>query len=156
MSLAHLVILPCPNGRAANGAWRYSLYLAPRLRETGSLGNYEIWRNWGQRVANLQFRVFVGNGQTATPVTITSPAVDPAVWAAVFGGNPQEWSQVTVEPFTFVDRTDTALFGDQIDTVSANITVTANRFINATGRMDGHITGTGTHHIHINIAGQFD
>ncbi len=121
MSLAHLVILPCPNGRAANGAWRYSLYLAPRLRETGSLGNYEIWRNWGQRVANLQFRVFVGNGQTATPVTITSPAVDPAVWAAVFGGNPQEWSQVTVEPFTFVDRTDTALFGYRTDELATKL-----------------------------------
>ncbi len=112
-SLAHLVVIPCPNGRTAAGAYRYSIYLAPRLRETGTLNDYELWRNWGQRAANLQFRMFNGNSQTPNPVTIVSPAVDPNVWATVFGSSPADWNGVKVEPFAFVDRADANFFDFQ-------------------------------------------
>ncbi|MEM7321933.1 MAG: hypothetical protein AAF531_02510 [Actinomycetota bacterium] len=102
--LAHLVILPCPNGRTATGAYRYSLFLAPRLREIGSLNDYPIWRNWAQRAQNIQFRMFNGNTQTNNLVTVVSPPPDPSVWDAVFGSSPADWNGVNVTPWAFVQR----------------------------------------------------
>ena len=108
--LSHLIVIPCPNGLTAGGAYRYSIYLAPRLRETGTLDDYPIWRNWGDRVANLRFRLFNVNAQTGAVVNVVSDPVDPNVWRSVFGSNSAEWSKVAVTPFAFVDRTDSEIF----------------------------------------------
>jgi hypothetical protein len=121
MSLAHLAIIACPNGIAANGNYKYSLYLGPRLREPGSLDDYDVWRTWGQRVANLRFRLFDGNGQINTPVTITSPPADPTLWPIVFGANPAQWGNVNVEPYAFVDRSSTQLFGFRTDELARKL-----------------------------------
>ena len=39
MPLRHLIITPCPAGKAANKG-KLSVYLAPRLRESGMLSDY--------------------------------------------------------------------------------------------------------------------
>jgi len=108
MPLSHLVIIPCPNGTAPNGSYRVSLFLAPRLREAGSLADYPLWREWGTRVANLQFRLFDGNNMVPpanAPITVVSAPVDPAVWQAVFGSRPRHWEKVKVDPAALIDRT---------------------------------------------------
>jgi hypothetical protein len=143
-SLAHLVVIPCPNGRSTTTA-KLSVVLAPRLRNAGVLTDYPDWADWGAQVANLQFRLYNGNTPIAAPVTVTSPPVDPAVWRSVFGANPAQTNGVTVKAATFLDRTSTELTSMDVGSLLKN---TAGMYgalarLGATAPTAGAITSTG-------------
>jgi len=108
-SLSHLVVIPCPNGIKSANTARVSVVLVPRLRVNGTLADYPDFADWGAQVANLKFRLYDGNTPVASPVTVTSVTVDPAVWQAVFGKTPTQLQNVNVNAAAFVDRTQTSL-----------------------------------------------
>jgi hypothetical protein len=110
-SFSNLIVIPCPNGRVGTTG-KLSVVLVPRLREDGLLTDYPTWADWGTQVANLRFALYNGNnpiGPPPPPLTVTSPAVDPDMWRAMFGKNAAELSKVAVKRSTFVDRTQTSL-----------------------------------------------
>src|SRR5215475_12496971 len=104
MPLRHLVVTPLPNGRSGN-TLNLSVHLSPRLRESGVLADYSDFADWGQFVTTapvLQFDVLInGAVRKGVRVATVSPAVDPAVWRAVFGRPP---AAVPVNAFAFRDR----------------------------------------------------
>lgn len=104
----HLLVLPLPTGRTGSMG-RLSVFFSPRLVEVGAsetLRDYPDWRAWPDVINDPAFTFEVLLDGTQVPnVNVVSPAADPAVWAAVFGG--PITTEVAVEPYRFVDRTGT-------------------------------------------------
>lgn len=85
-----------PNGLSGEGAGaklRLSVFVSPRLRRDGSettetLDAFEDFRNWPDRLASggLAINLIVDGADDPEPATIvTTPAPEPALWAALLG-----------------------------------------------------------------------
>ncbi len=103
-----------PNGLDAKGRPRLAAFVAPRLRTNGNrLGELPDFVDWPAIISAAQWHVIVDGDHL--PATVTSPAPDPALWAALFPPD------TYLEPFIFDDYADRPLVTFDVGAVSSDL-----------------------------------